>query len=66
MPKDLETLLRNLKLEKYYNALDAVGVRDIETFCLLDDNQLREHVGIQLLGPRRKMTSAIAKLRVTR
>ena len=64
--KNLPTLLKLLNLEKYLELFEAAGVEDLETFSKLDDNELRYKIGVQLLGPRRKMTTAIAKLRVTR
>ena len=63
--RDLTIVLKNLKLEKYAQSLESAGVKDLETFCKLDDTQLKEKIGVHLIGPRRKMTSAIEKIRVT-
>ena len=65
-PTNLASLLKNLNLEKYVHSFEAAGVKDIETFLKLNDNELKDKIGVELLGPRRKMTTAIAKLRVTR
>ena len=56
---DLPTLLTSLGLQKYISAFEEVEV-DLAVFLTLTDNDLRE-CGITLFGPRRKMTSAIAR-----
>ena len=61
----LSSLLKTLNLEKYEQVLKEAGVTDLETFATLRDIDLKDTMGITLLGPRRKMTSAIEKLRVT-
>ena len=63
--KSLSSLLKTLNLEKYEQVLKEAGVTDLETFAILSDTDLKDTIGISLLGPRRKMTSAIEKLRVT-
>ena len=63
--KSLGSLLKTLNLEKYEEVLKEAGVTDLETFATLSDIDLKDTMGITLLGPRRKMTSAIEKLRVT-
>ena len=63
--KSLASLLKTLNLEKYEEVLKEAGVTDLETFATLSDIDLKDTMGITLLGPRRKMTSAIEKLRVT-
>ena len=63
--KSLARLLKTLNLEKYEQVLKEAGVTDLETFTTLSDIDLKDTIGITLLGPRRKMTSAIEKLRVT-
>jgi hypothetical protein len=55
-----------LSLEKYLQKFQEAGVEDLETLYTLNDNDLRDKIGIHLLGPRRKITTAIEKLRVTR
>ena len=57
--------MKTLNLEKYEQVLKEAGVTDLETFATLSDIDLKDTMGITLLGPRRKMTSAIEKLRVT-
>ena len=63
--KSLASLLKTLNLEKYEEVLKEAGITDLETFATLSDIDLKDTIGITLLGPRRKMTSAIEKLRVT-
>ncbi|XP_077985177.1 ankyrin repeat and SAM domain-containing protein 3-like [Glandiceps talaboti] len=57
--KDLGELLESLNLSKYNHVFDEQDV-DLKIFLTLTDNDLKE-VGIKLFGPRRKMTSAIAR-----
>ncbi|XP_070548274.1 LOW QUALITY PROTEIN: ankyrin repeat and SAM domain-containing protein 3-like [Ptychodera flava] len=57
--KDLAELLESLNLSKYYHTFVEQDV-DLKIFLTLTDNDLKE-VGIKLFGPRRKMTSAIAR-----
>ena len=59
-------MLKSLNLEKYGNQFKDAGVIDLETLLNLNDQDIRDRIGIHLLGPRRKITSAIEKLRVTR
>jgi len=56
---DLTTLLNSLGLQKYIAVFEELEV-DLPVFLTLTDNDLRE-CGITLFGPRRKMTSAIAR-----
>lgn len=58
-PTDLETLLNHLGLNAYMNVFREQDV-DLQVFLTLTDQDLKE-CGIQKLGPRRKMTSAIAR-----
>lgn len=58
-PTDLETLLGQLGLSSYMNVFREQDV-DLQVFLTLTDQDLKE-CGIQKLGPRRKMTSAIAR-----
>ncbi|KAK7082237.1 Ankyrin repeat and SAM domain-containing protein 3 [Halocaridina rubra] len=58
-PTDLETLLNQLGLRMYINIFREQDV-DLQVFLTLTDQDLKE-CGIQKLGPRRKMTSAIAR-----
>ena len=59
-------MLKTLNLERYGNQFKDAGVTDLKTLSTLNDQDIRDKIGIQLLGPRRKLTSAIEKLRVTR
>ena len=65
-PTSLACLLQRLGLEKYLNNFEEAGVEDLETLNTLSDNDIRDTIGINLLGPRRKISTAIEKLRVTR
>ena len=56
---DLPTLLTSLGLQKYISVFEESEV-DLPVFLTLTDSDLRE-CGITLFGPRRKMTSAIAR-----
>ncbi|XP_072049082.1 ankyrin repeat and SAM domain-containing protein 3-like [Amphiura filiformis] len=56
---ELKNLLESLNLEKYYLKFEEQDV-DLRVFLTLTDADLKE-VGIKLLGPRRKMTNAIAR-----
>ncbi|XP_076058403.1 uncharacterized protein LOC143035334 isoform X2 [Oratosquilla oratoria] len=59
VPTDLESLLNELGLHSYMNVFREQDV-DLQVFLTLTDQDLKE-CGIQKLGPRRKMTSAIAR-----
>ncbi|XP_071807043.1 ankyrin repeat and SAM domain-containing protein 3-like [Asterias amurensis] len=57
---DLEHLLESLGLRtKYFHIFEEQDV-DLRVFLTLTDSDLKE-VGIKLMGPRRKMTNAIAR-----
>ncbi|XP_045132282.1 ankyrin repeat and SAM domain-containing protein 3-like [Portunus trituberculatus] len=58
-PTDLETLLDQVGLSSYLPVFHEQDV-DLQIFLTLTDQDLKE-CGIQKLGPRRKMTSAIAR-----
>ncbi|XP_037777805.1 ankyrin repeat and SAM domain-containing protein 3-like [Penaeus monodon] len=59
IPTDLETLLNQLSLGPYMSVFKEQDV-DLQMFLTLTDQELKE-CGIHKLGPRRKMTSAIAR-----
>ncbi|XP_042873953.1 ankyrin repeat and SAM domain-containing protein 3-like isoform X2 [Penaeus japonicus] len=59
IPTDLETLLNQLGLGSYMSVFKEQDV-DLQMFLTLTDQELKE-CGIHKLGPRRKMTSAIAR-----
>ena len=59
-------LLKELGLEKYHENFCDADVKDIEKFKTLTDEDLKDKIGISLLGPRRKLTTAIHCLRVIR
>ncbi|PIK54127.1 putative ankyrin repeat and SAM domain-containing protein 3 isoform X1 [Apostichopus japonicus] len=56
---DLQGLLKSLNLSKYVSVFEEQDV-DLRVFLTLTDSDLKE-VGIKLMGPRRKMTNAIAR-----
>ncbi|XP_037081662.1 ankyrin repeat and SAM domain-containing protein 3-like, partial [Pollicipes pollicipes] len=56
---DLAALLSAIGLQKYQPMLERQEV-DLQVFLVMTDEDLKE-AGITLLGPRRKMTSAIAR-----
>lgn len=56
---DLETFLGQLGLGKYLALFQEQEI-DFTVFLTLNDNDLK-NIGVSLLGPRRKMTSAIAR-----
>lgn len=58
-PETLTELLLQLGLLKYQTIFEEQDV-DLQVFLSLTDNDLKE-IGIKLFGPRRKMTSAIAR-----
>ena len=58
-PADLAALLATVGLQKYQPVLEQQEV-DLQVFLVMTDEDLKE-AGITLLGPRRKMTSAIAR-----
>ncbi|KAF0294417.1 Ankyrin repeat and SAM domain-containing protein 3 [Amphibalanus amphitrite] len=58
-PADLAALLATVGLQKYQPVLERQEV-DLQVFLVMTDDDLKE-AGITLLGPRRKMTSAIAR-----
>lgn len=56
----INAILAQLNLEKYGSHFQNV---DFDTFVKLSETDLRE-LGITLVGPRRKLTSAISKLQL--
>jgi len=60
----LSQLLRRLGLEKYTDVFQRNEI-DFQLFLTMTDKELKE-VGIELLGPRRKLTAAITRLREKR
>ncbi|XP_015230611.1 PREDICTED: ankyrin repeat and SAM domain-containing protein 3 isoform X3 [Cyprinodon variegatus] len=58
-PKDLAEFLEQISFSKYLPLLAKEDV-DLRIFLTLTENDLKE-IGITLFGPKRKMTSAIAR-----
>ncbi|XP_076826506.1 ankyrin repeat and SAM domain-containing protein 3 isoform X2 [Brachyhypopomus gauderio] len=58
-PKDLAEFLGQIGFSKYLPLLEEQDI-DLRIFLTLTENDLKE-VGITLFGPKRKMTSAIAR-----
>ncbi|KAM5228395.1 ankyrin repeat and SAM domain-containing protein 3 [Ctenodactylus gundi] len=58
-PQDLATLLEQIGCLKYLQVFEEQDV-DLRIFLTLTESDLRE-IGITLFGPKRKMTSAIAR-----
>nr|XP_057917180.1 ankyrin repeat and SAM domain-containing protein 3 isoform X2 [Doryrhamphus excisus] len=58
-PKDLPEFLEQLGFSKYLPLLEEQDI-DLRIFLTLTENDLKE-IGITLFGPKRKMTSAIAR-----
>ncbi|XP_041937801.1 ankyrin repeat and SAM domain-containing protein 3 [Alosa sapidissima] len=58
-PKDLGEFLEQIGFSKYLALLEEQDI-DLRIFLTLTENDLKE-VGITLFGPKRKMTSAIAR-----
>ncbi|XP_071782865.1 ankyrin repeat and SAM domain-containing protein 3 isoform X1 [Centroberyx gerrardi] len=58
-PKDLAEFLEQIGFSKYLPVLEEQDI-DLRIFLTLTENDLKE-VGITLFGPKRKMTSAIAR-----
>lgn len=58
-PKDLAEFLEQIGLAKYLPLLEEQDI-DLRIFLTLTENDLKE-IGITLFGPKRKMTSAIAR-----
>ncbi|XP_026056494.1 ankyrin repeat and SAM domain-containing protein 3-like [Carassius auratus] len=58
-PKDLAGFLDQIGFSKYLPLLEEQDI-DLRIFLTLTENDLKE-VGITLFGPKRKMTSAIAR-----
>ncbi|KAJ3608347.1 hypothetical protein NHX12_025395 [Muraenolepis orangiensis] len=58
-PKDLSGFLEQIGFSKYLPLLEEQDI-DLRIFLTLTENDLKE-VGITLFGPKRKMTSAIAR-----
>ncbi|XP_035263244.1 ankyrin repeat and SAM domain-containing protein 3 isoform X1 [Anguilla anguilla] len=58
-PKDLAEFLEQIGFSKYLSRLEEQDI-DLRIFLTLTENDLKE-VGITLFGPKRKMTSAIAR-----
>ncbi|KAM9426493.1 ankyrin repeat and SAM domain-containing protein 3 isoform 1-T3 [Pholidichthys leucotaenia] len=58
-PKDLTEFLEQIGFSKYLPLLEEQDI-DLRIFLTLTENDLKE-IGITLFGPKRKMTSAIAR-----
>lgn len=58
-PKDLAEFLEQIGFAKYLSLLEEQDI-DLRIFLTLTENDLKE-IGITLFGPKRKMTSAIAR-----
>uniref|UniRef100_A0A1A8GYT1 Ankyrin repeat and sterile alpha motif domain containing 3 n=1 Tax=Nothobranchius korthausae TaxID=1143690 RepID=A0A1A8GYT1_9TELE len=58
-PKDLSEFLEQIGFSKYLPLLEEQDI-DLRIFLTLTENDLKE-IGITLVGPKRKMTSAIAR-----
>ncbi|XP_063077644.1 ankyrin repeat and SAM domain-containing protein 3 isoform X2 [Engraulis encrasicolus] len=58
-PKDLAEFLEQIGFSKYKALLEEQDI-DLRIFLTLTENDLKE-VGVTLFGPKRKMTSAIAR-----
>ncbi|KAK2820240.1 hypothetical protein Q5P01_023199 [Channa striata] len=58
-PKDLAEFLEQIGFSKYLPLLEKQDI-DLRIFLTLTENDLKE-IGITLFGPKRKMTSAIAR-----
>uniref|UniRef100_A0A3B4TA78 Ankyrin repeat and sterile alpha motif domain containing 3 n=1 Tax=Seriola dumerili TaxID=41447 RepID=A0A3B4TA78_SERDU len=58
-PKDLAEFLEQIGFSKYLPILEEQDI-DLRIFLTLTENDLKE-IGITLFGPKRKMTSAIAR-----
>ncbi|XP_062999248.1 ankyrin repeat and SAM domain-containing protein 3 [Elgaria multicarinata webbii] len=58
-PQDLATFLEQIGCLKYLQVFEEQDV-DLRTFLTLTESDLKE-IGITLFGPKRKMTSAIAR-----
>ncbi|XP_043957592.1 ankyrin repeat and SAM domain-containing protein 3 [Gambusia affinis] len=58
-PKDLAEFLEQIGFSKYLPLLEKQDI-DLQIFLTLTENDLKE-IGITLFGPKRKMTSAIAR-----
>ncbi|XP_040922953.1 ankyrin repeat and SAM domain-containing protein 3 isoform X2 [Toxotes jaculatrix] len=58
-PKDLAEFLEQIGFSKYLPLLEEQDI-DLRIFLTLTENDLKE-IGITLFGPKRKMTSAIAR-----
>ncbi|XP_042253146.1 ankyrin repeat and SAM domain-containing protein 3 [Thunnus maccoyii] len=58
-PKDLSEFLEQIGFSKYLPLLEEQDI-DLRIFLTLTENDLKE-IGITLFGPKRKMTSAIAR-----
>ncbi|KAM9715936.1 ankyrin repeat and SAM domain-containing protein 3 isoform 2-T2 [Menidia menidia] len=58
-PKDLAEFLEQIGFSKYLSLLEEQDI-DLRIFLTLTENDLKE-IGITLFGPKRKMTSAIAR-----
>ncbi|XP_036073029.1 ankyrin repeat and SAM domain-containing protein 3 isoform X2 [Oryzias melastigma] len=58
-PKDLADFLEQIGFSKYLPLLEEQDI-DLRIFLTLTENDLKE-IGITLFGPKRKMTSAIAR-----
>lgn len=58
-PKDLSEFLEQIGFSKYLPLLEEQDI-DLRIFLTLTENDLKE-IGITLFGPKRRMTSAIAR-----
>lgn len=58
-PKDLADFMEQIGFSKYLPLLEEQDI-DLRIFLTLTENDLKE-IGITLFGPKRKMTSAIAR-----
>ncbi|XP_019938288.1 ankyrin repeat and SAM domain-containing protein 3 [Paralichthys olivaceus] len=58
-PKDLREFLAQIGISKYLSLLEEQDI-DLRIFLTLTENDLKE-IGIKLFGPKRKMTSGIAR-----
>ncbi|XP_065056039.1 ankyrin repeat and SAM domain-containing protein 3-like isoform X2 [Rhopilema esculentum] len=57
--ESLADVLENLKLSKYYPCFEKEDI-DMDTFLTLTDEELK-HIGIDKLGPRKKLLTFISK-----
>ena len=55
----MEDFLKSIGVEKYKETFEQKGI-DLDQLLQMSDEELKD-LGITLLGPRRKLTSAIAR-----